>query len=216
MTGQESVPTVEEATPRQRRTQILRTALRALLTTTVLVSLYYVMPMDRGFDAHTVLLLIVCLAVFAAIFTWRVRGLFRSRYPGLRAIETLALIVPLYLLLFAATYFLVERADTGYFSEPLTRSSALYFSVTVFSTVGFGDITAKTDPARLVVTAQMLLDVILLGFGVRVFVGAVNLARERRGASTRQELSISRVFPQVFGAGTSKLNDAQDQVFRSS
>jgi hypothetical protein len=181
---------------------ILRTVLRALVTTTVLVTLYYVLPMDRGFDAHTVLLLIVCLAVFVAIVIWRVREIFRSRYPGLRAIETLALIVPLYILLFAAAYFLAERADGGYFSEPLTRSSALYFSVTVFSTVGFGDITAKTDPARLVVTAQMLLDVILLGFGVRVFVGAVNLARERRGASTRQELSISRVFPQVFHAGT--------------
>jgi len=184
MSGEKPTPPVEETTPRQRRSLLLHTALRALLTTTVLVALYYVLPMNRGFDAHTVLLLIVCLAVFAAILAWRVRGIVRSRYPGLRAVETLALVVPLYLLLFASTYFLAERADSGYFSEPLTRSSALYFSVTVFSTVGFGDITAKTDPARLVVTAQMLLDVILLGFGVRVFVGAVNLARERRGAST--------------------------------
>ena len=38
------------------------------------------------------------------------------------------------------------------FSEPLTRTGALYFTVTVFSTVGFGDITAKTEAARLVVT----------------------------------------------------------------
>lgn len=183
MTGKESLPAVGEATPRQRRLLVLRTALKALLTTAVLVALYYILPMDRGFDAHTVLLLIVCLAVFVVIVIWRVRGLFRSRYPGLRAVEALALVVPLYILLFATTYFLAERADAGYFSEPLTRSSALYFSVTVFSTVGFGDITAKTDPARLVVTAQMLLDVILLGFGVRVFVGAVNLARERHGAA---------------------------------
>jgi voltage-gated potassium channel len=158
--------------------------LKALLTTTVLVALYYLLPMDKGFDTHTVLLLIVCLAVLAAILAWRVRGIFRSRYPGLRAVESLALIAPLYILLFATTYFLAERADAGYFSEPLTRSSALYFSVTVFSTVGFGDITAATDPARLVVTAQMLLDVILLGFGVRVFAGAVSLARERRGDGT--------------------------------
>jgi voltage-gated potassium channel len=184
MTGHQPTPPVKQATPRQRRALLLRTALRALLTTAVLVALYYLLPMDRGFDAQTVLLLIVYLAVFAAVLTWRLRELFRSNYPGLRAVEILALVVPLYLLLFAATYFLAERADAGYFSEPLTRSSALYFSVTVFSTVGFGDITAKSDPARLVVTAQMLLDVILLGFGVRVFVGAVNLARERRGVPT--------------------------------
>ena len=152
MSGEKPAPSVEQATPRQRR----------------------------------LLLLAVYLAVFVVVLTWRVRGLFRSRYPGLRAVETLALVVPLYLLLFATTYFLAERADGGYFSEPLTRSSALYFSVTVFSTVGFGDITATTDPARLVVTAQMLLDVILLGFGVRVFVGAVNLARERHGAPAQK------------------------------
>jgi hypothetical protein len=186
MSGEKPAPPVEQTTPRQRRLLLLRTVVQAVLTTTVLVALYYVLPMDRGFDAHTVLLLIVYLAVFAVVLTWRLRGLFRSRYPGLRAVETLALVVPLYLLLFATTYFLAERADSGYFSQPLTRTSALYFSVTVFSTVGFGDIVAKTDPARLVVTAQMLLDVILLGFGVRVFVGAVNLARERRGAPAQK------------------------------
>ena len=184
MSAEQPTPPVEGTTPRQRRVLLLRTALVALLTTTVLVTLYYVLPMDRGFDAHTVLLLVVYLAVLVVVLAWRVRGLFRSRYPGLRAVETLALFVPLYLLLFATTYYLAERADSGYFSQPLTRTSALYFSVTVFSTVGFGDIVAKTDLARLVVTVQMLLDVILLGFGVRVFVSAVNLARERHGGST--------------------------------
>ncbi|MFF0086027.1 potassium channel family protein [Streptomyces canus] len=88
--------------------------------------------------------------------------------------------VPLYILAFAATYFLTAQADGSYFTQPMTRTGALYFSVTVFSTVGFGDITPKTDAARLVVTAQMLLDLLLLGFGVRVFVGAVNLGRQRR------------------------------------
>jgi voltage-gated potassium channel len=186
MSGEKPAPPVAQATPRQRRLLLLRTVLQAVLTTAVLVTLYYVLPMNRGFDAHTVLLLAVYLAVFVVVLIWRVRGLFRSRYPGLRAVETLALVVPLYLLLFATTYFLAERADGGYFSEPLTRSSALYFSVTVFSTVGFGDIVPKTDPARLVVTGQMLLDVILLCFGVRVFVGAVNLARERHGAAAQK------------------------------
>lgn len=61
----------------------------------------------------------------------------------------------------------------------MTRTSALYFSVTVLSTVGFGDITAKTDAARLVVTAQMFFDLLALGLGVRVFVGAVKLGRQR-------------------------------------
>ena len=70
-----------------------------------------------------------------------------SRYPGLRAAEALGLIIPLYLLLFASTYFLMERASAANFTQPLTRTDALYFSVTVFTTVGFGDIAAKSETA---------------------------------------------------------------------
>src|SRR5208282_4777456 len=60
----------------------------------------------------------------------------------------------------------------------LTRTDSLYFTVTTFSTVGFGDITATSQAARLVVTVQMILDLLVLGLGIRVFIGAVQLARE--------------------------------------
>ena len=159
---------------------ILPSALRALLAATLLVALYYVLPMNSALDTHTVLLLVLCLAVLAALLTWEVRVITQSDYPGLRALEAVAAVVPLYILAFATTYFLMERANGAYFSQPLTRTGALYFSVTVFSTVGFGDITAQTDPARLIVTAQMFFDLIVLGFGARVFLGAVKLGRQRR------------------------------------
>ena len=176
----ETVPGPQELTARQRRSVILRTTLRALMTAALLVVLYYILPLDTQLTTRPVLLLIVCLAAFAVIVIWRIRGITHSQYPGLRAIETLAFVVPLYILAFAITYFLMERADSAYFSQSLTRSGALYFSVTVFSTVGFGDITAKTDPARLVVTAQMFFDLIVLGFGVRAFLSAVQRGRQRK------------------------------------
>jgi Ion channel len=50
----------------------------------------------------------------------------------------------------------------------------------VFATVGFGDITAMTEAARLVVTVQMLIDLIILGLGARVIFGAVSRARQRQ------------------------------------
>ena len=168
-----------DPTPRQRRWLILRALLRAFLAATLLVALYYVLPMDRPLDTHTVVLLVLCLAVLAALLIVRIRAITTTEYPGLRALETVAAVVPLYILAFATTYFLAERADSAYFSQSLSRTGALYFSVTVFSTVGFGDITAKADPARLIVTAQMFFDLILLGFGARVFLGAVKLGRQR-------------------------------------
>lgn len=170
---------VGDPTPRQRRWLILRALLRAFAAAALLVALYYVLPMDSPLDTHTVLLLVLCLAVLAALLIWRIRAITTSKYPGMRALETVAAVVPLYILAFATTYFLAERADSAYFSQSLSRTGALYFSVTVFSTVGFGDIVPKADPARLIVTAQMFFDLILLGFGARVFLGAVKLGRQR-------------------------------------
>jgi hypothetical protein len=52
----------------------------------------------------------------------------------------------------------------------------MYFTVTVFTTVGFGDITATSQLARALVTVQMLLDLIVIGLVIRVFFGAVQHA----------------------------------------
>jgi hypothetical protein len=63
--------------------------------------------------------------------------------------------------------------------EGLTRMDTLYFAVTVFSSVGFGDISAASQAARVLVTVQMLLNLIVLGAGIRVFVGAARRTRGR-------------------------------------
>ena len=62
--------------------------------------------------------------------------------------------------------------------DTLTRVDALYFTVTVFSTVGFGDISAATEPARVLVTIQMILNLIFLGAGVRLLTAAVHSGRK--------------------------------------
>jgi hypothetical protein len=90
------------------------------------------------------------------------------------------LIVPLFLLLFASTYFLMERASAAAFTQPLTRTDALYFTVTIFSTVGFGDIAPKSEAARVVLIVQMIGDLAVLGAGIRVLLGAVQRGRQQR------------------------------------
>ena len=153
------------------------------MVTTVLVVLYYLLPLDRPLDAGTALRLLIGLLVFAGVMVWQIRAITGSDYPAMRAFEALGLIVPLYLLLFASTYFLMERATTASFTEPLTRTDALYFSVTVFTTVGFGDITAKSETARVVLIVQMLADLALLGAGARVLLGAVRRGQQRTSGS---------------------------------
>ena len=170
----------QELPAARRRRLIFRGVLRGLLTTTVLVVLYYVLPLDRPWNGDTAVRVLIGLLVFAGITGWQVRTIAGSRYPGVRAVEALSLILPLYLLVFASTYFVMERTAAANFTQPLTRTDALYFSVTVFSTVGFGDITPKSEAARVVLIVQMLGDLALLGAGARILLGAVRRGQQRR------------------------------------
>ena len=88
----------------------------------------------------------VGLFLFTAVAVWQIRTIVGSPYPAVRAFEALGVIVPLYLVLFASTYFIMERASATNFGQPLTRTDALYFTVTIFTTVGFGDIARNPNP----------------------------------------------------------------------
>ena len=154
--------------------------LRSLATTTVLVGLYYLLPLDHLAGVPLAVTLVAGLLVLLAVAAGQLRLVAGARYPAARAAEALATTVPLFLLLFASAYFVMARASPASFSHTLTRTDALYFTVTTFSTVGYGDITPVSQAARLMVTAQMILDLLALGLGIRVFIGAVQLARQPR------------------------------------
>ena len=166
------------------RRLVVRAVLRASLTATVLVVLYFTLPITGSLDGSAALLLVAGLLGFAGVITWQVRAVLRSRYPGLRAIEALAAAIPLFLLVFATAYLRMADADAGSFSEPLSRTDALYFTITVFSTVGFGDITPKTDLARVATMVQMLGDLLVVGLVLRVMLGAVKAGLQRRAAAS--------------------------------
>ena len=153
---------------------------RALLVSVALVVLYYWLPLTGELDAVRSVLLVVGLLVLVVLVVWQVRAIVRSQYPGLRAIEALAGVIPLFLLLFAAAYILVANTQPRAFTEPLTRTTALYFTVTVFASVGFGDIAPKADAARVVTMVQMLSDLVVLGLVVRVIFGAARAGRRQQ------------------------------------
>jgi voltage-gated potassium channel len=166
------------------RRRVALALLRASLTATVLVVLYYTVPVSGAMDASAVALLLGGLLLFAVVITWQIRAILESSYPALRAVEALASAIPLFLLLFALVYLKMADLQVQAFSEPLNRTDALYFTITVFSTVGFGDITPVTQPARVVTMVQMLGDLVVVGLVLQVMVGAVKAGRQRRDAAS--------------------------------
>src|SRR5450432_414401 len=154
-------------------------ALRSLAAAIVLVALYFLLPLDHLAGVPLPVILVVGLLVLLVVTGWQLRLVVRARYPAIRAAEALATTVPLFLLLFASVYFAMARASpTSFSTHSLTRTDSLYFTVTTFSTVGYGDITATSQAARLMVTVQIILDLLVLGLGIRMFIGAVQRARQ--------------------------------------
>src|SRR5664279_309907 len=155
--------------------------LRVLISITLLFAAYFLIP-ARGEGAGSDLpWLILELVVFGVIVAIQVPAIVKARYPNLRAIEALAVTIPLYLLIFARVYLSVSLGNPAVFSHPLGNVSALYFTVTVFATVGFGDIVATTDQMRLLVTAQMLLNLVVIGLVIRLLTSAA-----RRGVARQK------------------------------
>jgi voltage-gated potassium channel len=171
------------AAPRARGSyrRMVWAALRIVGSAAALVALYYLLPLDHLTARGAIVPLVIGLVAFIALVAVQVRLIVRSPFPGVRAVEALATSVPFFLLLFASTYYVMARLSYGSFGQPLTRTDALYFTVTVFSTVGFGDITPKTETARLVVTGQMIADLIILGVAIKVIVGAFRRGQQRQG-----------------------------------
>jgi voltage-gated potassium channel len=157
--------------------------LRAAGSSAVLVTIYYLLPLDHSSTWAAATMLVTGLVGFIALITFQVRSIARASFPGLRAVEALATSVPLFLLLFASTYVVLAAISASNFGGHLTRTDALYFTVTTFSTTGFGDITAKSEGARLLVTGQMICDLIIIGIGARIILGAVTRGRQRQPAN---------------------------------
>ena len=170
----------DQAAARPPAGRLVWTVVRVVGSIVAIGALYYVLPLDHSSTSLTVAMLVIGLVGFVILVAFQVRVIVRSRYPALRAVEALATSVPLFLLLFAATYVALANLAPTSFGEHLTHTDGLYFTVTIFSTVGFGDITAKTETARLVVTGQMLTDLVIYGVAIKVFVRAVRRGQQRK------------------------------------
>jgi hypothetical protein len=171
-------------TARERRRLIVSGSLRTITIVAALMTWYYLAPLDHFSWLSLGIALIIGVAVVVFVAVYQVRAVLGSAYPAIRAIEALAAIVFFFLVLFSILYFVLAKDSTTAFNvTSLTRTDSLYFTVTTFSTVGYGDIAAASQTARLVVVVQIVLDLILLGLGLRVLVSAVQISRSRRATT---------------------------------
>jgi len=154
--------------------------LRMTLSISALLLAYFLIPTRSAGRSADWPWLTLELCVFGVVVGFQVPAIVKAKYPILRAIEALAILVPLYVLIFARIYLSSSIGDPSAFNQPLDKITALYFTVTVLSTVGFGDIVAQVNSMRLLVTLQMLLNLVLLGLVFRLLTASARQGVARR------------------------------------
>lgn len=152
-----------------------RGALRVVGLAVALTLVYLVVPLQNdlwwvGLIVGTVAL--VAIAPFAVRRAGAVSG---AEQPVIAAVEAITLVFAMLVFGFSSVFLAINRGD-GEFVGMSTKVDAVYFTVTTMSTVGFGDIHASGQLARLAVTVQIVFDLSLLAMAVRLL---VNAARRR-------------------------------------
>jgi hypothetical protein len=109
-----------------------------------------------------------------------IRQLRLSAYDGERDIDGLVLAVVTMTVAFALTFYLLELREPGQVAGLETKVDALYFTASTILTIGYGDVHAAGQAARVLVLVQMIFDVVFVATAAGMLT-----SRVRRAASAR-------------------------------
>jgi voltage-gated potassium channel len=166
LAAEEASPILGELAPKQRRRAFARVVFRTVLTVALLITAYALIdPRDLA-EGNVGARLVFALLLFFGVLTAQFFAIMRDPTPELRAGSSMIVAIALLVLIFSMTYATLAATDPDWFS-------------------GFGDITAVSETARWVVTAQMILDLTLVVALGRVLVTAARAghARQQRNAT---------------------------------
>ncbi|RKN38425.1 potassium channel family protein [Micromonospora endolithica] len=166
------------------RRQARRNGLSAAL---LLVVAYFVVPVEPDPNGLRLVLrsasTLLLVAVVAALVTGQVRRQLAAEAPTgepeVRALIRLAVALVAGLLSFALADYVIARSAPGEFVNLTTRIDALYFALATLTTIGYGDVHAQGQVARVAVCAQMVFSIGVLATGASIVVRQLTEALRR-------------------------------------
>lgn len=190
-------PSVANGDP-SARPRGLRRAIRPTLALAGILLLYYLVPvaeLPTGSDLWVVAVgMVLGLGVLVYVAARQVRVLATAPpgAPGVR-LDVLLLAVVVVVPLFALGYYTITVLRPEEFVELQTRTDALYFAVATLATVGYGDVHAQGQLARVVVTVQMTFDLVFVAILASIISAELrSRATERRDAARAASATVER------------------------
>jgi len=161
----------------------LRTLVETLLVAVGMCLVYWLLPIQDRVNASWAIRLAGGLLLIGGVLAWQVWSISRSTRPILRAVRGITVSFAIFVLVFASTYLGMSHQEPTSFNDVLSKLDALYFTVTVIATVGFGDIVPRSDLARSITTVQMVLDLVFIATAGRFLITTATRRRAERGGT---------------------------------
>lgn len=156
---------------------------RALAACGLLVAIYYLAPVEPDTSGSQLVVRAVLAAAAAAVLAVLIGRLVVRMVQDRPGTRPASLLVALFggLVLFAFIDYLIAVSGPGQFAGLRTKTDALYFAVSTLATVGYGDVSARGQLARGLVTVQVLFNLAVLATGGTVLVNRLTARRRAPG-----------------------------------
>jgi voltage-gated potassium channel len=154
-----------------------------------LLLIYFVVPATPHLPPGAVVARAVAtLAIFALLGFLIVRQLRLEieRGPEYR-IDGLVVSVMVVIVVFSLSFFILAEREPSQVAGLHTRVDALYFTVSTLTTVGFGDVHAAGQAARVLVLLQMFFNVVFITTAATLLSGRIKAVAEQRSRVRREQ-----------------------------
>ena len=157
-----------------------------------LLVVYFVAPTDRRLATDAVVRGIIAMAVLVLLAYLIVRQ-FRLELEGGADYRVDGLLASIFgvVITFSFGFYLLARNDPGQVSGLHTRVDSLYFTVSTLTTVGFGDIHASGQAARVLVLVQMAFNLVFITTAATLLSNRVRRVAEQRSRARRGEPPVT-------------------------
>jgi len=164
---------------------------RRTLLPVIVIIFWFSLPVDNGLSRRVELIadalfVLLWLVLFAVYLRRQVRSIHRAGSPQTQWIESLIVLSVLFVCIFARAYRILAIDQPDVFTQPMDTLNSYYYSLTILTTVGFGDIAPLTPGAKVLTMVQMVMDVALIGLVVKVLASAAQTAKEQVAAQSDQ------------------------------
>jgi hypothetical protein len=159
--------------------------LRMSATLVVVLVLYFTVPVPFEIEASYVVQLLVSLAALALLAVAVLSEVRHQMADADRRIDGLVLALMVSVLGFALGFYVMAERTPAQLPGLDTRVDALYFTMTTLLTIGYGDIHAAGQAARVLVLVQMVFNVVIIATAASTLTSRLRTRAEVRAEAHR-------------------------------